>query len=179
MARILIYCALSIGLIVVAVIAIGAALPVAHVAARRISLHRSPAEVFALISDFQSASNWRRGVKQVTLLPVAQGRQKFLEVGDHDSITMEVWESNGPGRLVTAIADKSLPYGGSWIFEVSPTPEGCILQITERGEVYNPFFRFVSRFVLGYKKTMNDYLSDVAKHFGEKVQPSDATPSNP
>jgi len=178
MIKIMIYSALGIGSIIALVIAIGAALPIRHVAASRISLHRSPAEVFALISDFQSAPSWRRGVKQVTLLPPEQGHQRFIEIGEKESITMEVPESSGPGRLVTAIADKSLPYGGSWIFEISPNQEGSILQITERGEVYNPFFRFVSRFVLGYKKTINNYLSDVAKHFAEKTKPSDATPSN-
>ena len=33
------------------------------------------------------------------------------------------------------------------------------MTITERGEVYNPIFRFVSRFVLGHEKTINTYLS--------------------
>jgi hypothetical protein len=62
-----------------------------------------------------------------------------------------------------------------WIMDISPAPDGCRLNITERGEVYNPFFRFVSRFVLGYTNTMDTYLRNVAHKFGETAEPQDGT----
>jgi hypothetical protein len=78
-----------------------------------------------------------------------------------------------PARLVTRIADKSLPFGGVWIFQVVPTAEGSRLNITENGEVYNPVFRFVSRFIFGYDRTLDAYLQDVSRKFGERAVPEE------
>jgi hypothetical protein len=38
--------------------------------------------------------------------------------------------------------------------------------ITEDGQIYNPVFRFVSRFVLGYESTMRGVLRDLGNHLG-------------
>ena len=40
---------------------------------------------------------------------------------------------------------------------------GTRVSITERGEVYNPIFRFLSRFVFGHTGTMETYLRDLAR----------------
>jgi hypothetical protein len=40
---------------------------------------------------------------------------------------------------------------------------GSELRITEEGEVYNPIFRFVSRFIMGHTATIDSYLSAVRK----------------
>jgi hypothetical protein len=42
---------------------------------------------------------------------------------------------------------------------------GTELTITENGEVYNPLFRFVSRFIMGHAATIEKYQRDVAAHF--------------
>ena len=68
-------------------------------------------------------------------------------------------------RLVTRIADTGLPFGGQWTYELVPDGEGTRLTITEDGEVYNPLFRFVSRFVMGHTATIERYLDDVEKRF--------------
>ncbi len=44
-----------------------------------------------------------------------------------------------------------------------PAPQGSTLTITEDGEVYNPIFRFMSRFVFGHEATMAAYLSAAEK----------------
>ena len=60
---------------------------------------------------------------------------------------------------MTRIDSKSLPFGGTWTYEVQPEADGrSRLQITEDGEIYNPVFRFVSRFVIGQTRTINSYL---------------------
>ncbi len=43
---------------------------------------------------------------------------------------------------------------------------GTRLTITENGEVYNPIFRFMSRFVFGHTATMDQFLSDLKKRVG-------------
>jgi len=78
-------------------------------------------------------------------------------------------ESIPPARLVTKIADK-LPYGGMWTYELAPDGPGTSLRITEDGEVYNPIFRFVSRFVMGHTATIDASLRDLGKKLGEDVK---------
>jgi hypothetical protein len=69
-----------------------------------------------------------------------------------------VLEADPPHKLVTRIADPHLPFGGSWTYEITPTATGCSLTITEHGEIYNPVFRFVARYVQGYTATIDNYL---------------------
>jgi hypothetical protein len=153
------------------IVLIGYSLPKDHTAARAISLHRQPAEVFALISDFKNQPSWRPDVQEVEMRPERDGHTRFAEKSKDGRIIFEVEESTPPQRMVTRIIGKNLPFGGRWIFEISPAADGCRLNITERGEVYNPVFRFVSRFILGYTGTLDRYLTSVARKFGESTVP--------
>jgi hypothetical protein len=170
---------LALAIFVVLVVVIGYALPKKHVAARAITLRQAQSEVFALVSNFKDAPAWRSDVRDVEMLPSVQGLARFREKGKSGEITMEVAESNAPQRLVTRIADPKLPFGGVWIFEITPTADGCNLNITERGEIYNPVFRLVSHFILGYTATLDNYLRNVARKFGSSAQPEDGTTSAP
>lgn len=170
---------LALVILVVLVVVIGYALPKKHVAARAIALRQAPSEVFALVSNFQDAPAWRDDVREVEMLPSVQGHPRFREKGKNGKITMEVAESNPPQHLVTRIADPELPFGGVWIFEIIPAANGCKLNITERGEIYNPLFRLVSRFILGYTATLDNYLRNVARKFGSSAQPEAGVTSAP
>jgi len=152
--------------IALVVVAIGYSLPVRHRAVREARYHRPPSEIFALISDARSFSSWRPSVKTVEVLPDSGGRRRFREEGSDGAILYEVAQSVPNDRLVTRIADPSLPFGGSWTYELIPAGDSTTLRITEDGEVYNPVFRFVSRFVMGHTSTIDRYLLDVANHFG-------------
>jgi len=157
------------------VVLTGFLLPKQHVASRAITLHRKPQDVFQLISDFKTAPSWRSNVLDVELLPPSDGHIRYREKGTNGTITMEIVKSDPPLRMAARIADKGLPFGGMWIFDVSPTAEGCRLNITERGEIYNPIFRFVSRFLMGYHRTLDTYLRDVSRKFEESSPPRDGT----
>jgi hypothetical protein len=52
-----------------------------------------------------------------------------------------------------------LPFGGTWVYEIVPEGDSCTLTITEHGKVYNPLFRFVSRFIMGHTATIDSYLA--------------------
>jgi hypothetical protein len=56
---------------------------------------------------------------------------------------------------------------GTWTFEFVPEGDGTRLTITERGEVYNPIFRFMSRFVFGHTATMDAFVENLGKRIGE------------
>jgi len=54
-----------------------------------------------------------------------------------------------------------------WVHEISLEPGGSMLQITENGEIYNPLFRFMSRFVFGYTATIDAFIQALKARFGE------------
>jgi len=65
---------------------------------------------------------------------------------------------------VVVIASKDLPFGGRWEYDVAPDGNGSRLTITERGEVYNPIFRFMARFIFGYTKTIEEYQAALDRY---------------
>jgi hypothetical protein len=168
---------------IVAIIAIiGAMLPKGHVATRAAKFRASPDAVWSAITGYEDFPKWRPGVTSVARIPDANGHVVFMERNGTGSsaqeIPYEIVESVAPtggaaGKLVAKIADPKLPFGGSWTYEVAAVDGGTSLRITERGEVYNPIFRFVSKFFMSQTKTMEDYLSALGKKFGETVQISD------
>jgi len=62
---------------------------------------------------------------------------------------------------------------GSWEYVFAPAAGGTVLTITEKGEVSNPLFRFMSRYIFGQTATIDTYLKSLAKHFGEAGTPGD------
>src|SRR5262245_1052169 len=142
--------------VLIVVVVIGALLPKQHVASRSITLNASPEAVWSLISG---PPTWRPDVKSYEELPPHDGHRMWRETDKHgQTITYEAVESSAPRHLVTKIADPKLPFGGTWTYEITQNGAGSSLTITENGEVYNPVFRFVSRFVMGHTATIDAYL---------------------
>ena len=151
---------------------VGSRLPKDHVVSRRIALGRAPAEVFAVIRDFGRAPEWRKGVKRVEVLGAEAGRLRFREDGAHGAITMEVVEEVPATRLVTRIADETLPFGGTWTYELTPLAGGGTeVVITERGEVKPAIFRALSKYVFTHHRTIEEYLRALGARFGETPTP--------
>ncbi len=144
---------------------VGALLPKEHKATRRVTLRQSPEAVYRAITDVQSYPQWRPGVRSVE--PAASGWREFDSRGQ--GITFQIVEASPPRRFVSRIADSNLPFGGTWTYEIESAPEGSALTITENGEVYNPLFRFVSRFIMGHTATIDSYIKALAAKFGEQV----------
>jgi uncharacterized protein YndB with AHSA1/START domain len=152
--------------LVLIVVIVGSRLPQGHVASRERVLAVEPDRVFALISTPEDFPAWRTGVQRVEMLPLVEGKTLFREVGSDGAISYVFDEVVPDQRLVSRIADEGLPFGGQWTFELSPVPEGTALRITEDGQVYNPVFRFVSRFVIGHHATIDRYLADLEARVG-------------
>jgi Polyketide cyclase / dehydrase and lipid transport len=171
----------SLAAIVALVAMIGALLPKGHVSSRAAKFRETPDLVWSVIAGYDDFSKWRPGVTSVTRMPDANGHIVFMEKGGSGAqdIPYEITESvapagAAPGKLVAKIADPKLPFGGSWTYEVTASADGgTVLRITEQGEVYNPIFRFASKFFMSQTKTMEDYLNALGKKFGETVQISD------
>ena len=158
-------------LIVVGVIAalvilmalVGMLLPVGHVASHSAVVRGAPEEVWRTITNVPDFPTWRTDVSSAKALPEEGGRGRWEERGSNGTIVYEVAELDPPRRLVSRIATTGLPFGGSWTYELEPADSGTRVSITERGEVYNPIFRFLSRFVFGHTGTMETYLRDLGR----------------
>ena len=151
--------------IVLVVVAVGYALPVGHVASREATFAQPPERVFEALTDVESYPTWRSDVKTVEVL-AAGPPKRWRERGSNGDITFELVEARPPVRLVSRIADADLPFGGTWTYELTSDGSGTRLTITEHGEVYNPLFRFMSRFVFGHTTTIDQFLADLNKRFG-------------
>lgn len=151
---------------VVLVVAVGAALPVTHRAVGRAVLPAPPPEVYALISDVERLPSWRSDVTRVEIVASDQSRLMFREIGSDGAILYSVDEAVPHSRWVTRIADPELPFGGRWVFTLREAERGTELEIAEEGEVYNPVFRFVSRFVMGHTAGIERYLADLSRQLG-------------
>jgi hypothetical protein len=156
-------------LVVLVVCAIGYMLPKSHVASASARFAAAPDSIWVSLTDAPSFPKWRTDVSRVEMLPDENGQRGWREFGKNDAVTYRVIESVPPRKLVVRIADQNLPYGGSWTYDLTPDGSGTRLTITERGEIYNPIFRFVSRFILGYTSTMESVLRSLGAKHGETV----------
>lgn len=118
------------------VAAIGYFLPVAHQASRSAEFSAPPEVVHALISDLPNYSTW----------------------WPENQTNVEVVESIPPRKLTTRIVGETA-FGGTWTWEIQKTASGSRATITERGEIYNPLFRALARFVFGHASTMESCLA--------------------
>jgi uncharacterized protein YndB with AHSA1/START domain len=153
--------AVAIVVVVVIVLVIGWALPMKHQASRQATLPAPPDIVWKTITGIDAFPSWRRDVKKIERLPDREGRSVWVEEGSSGRMTLAVERSNPPRLLVLRIADPDLPFGGTWTYDIAAAPGGSRLAITEDGEIYNPFFRFMARFVFGYEGTIKSYLDAI------------------
>jgi len=123
-----------------AIALVGYFLPVAHEASRSAEFNTPSDQVFALIADPNTYNGWWDGAEVKT----------------------EIIERVPPSKLVTKIVGET-QFGGTWTFEVVPTPSGSRLTITERGEIYNVVFRALAKYVIGYTGTMDSFLDAARK----------------
>ena len=148
---------------------IGWSLPVKHKASRQATFAASPETVYDAISKVEEFPKWRTKLEKVEIVSSPTGTRSFRETGGNGVILFVIDEAVPGRRLVTRIADKGLPFGGTWTYELTPTSNGTALRITEDGEVYNPIFRFMSKFVFSHYATIDAYLTDLGRKIGGAV----------
>jgi uncharacterized protein YndB with AHSA1/START domain len=167
---------LRIGGVLAAVVAvvfiIGLALPQNHVATRTARFASPPEVVWEAITRVEHYPSWRKDVDSVQLLTGQSDTLAWREVSGGDRIAFVAEVAEAPSLLVTRISDKSLPFGGSWEYRIDRDGTGSKLTITENGEVYNPIFRFASRYVIGHTATIDNYLKQLAARLGETIVPA-------
>jgi uncharacterized protein YndB with AHSA1/START domain len=163
MLKVLVIAVVALVVLAAIVAVIGYSLPEGHLVSREATFASPPATVFTALQNVERYPDWRsdvRSVEVVTRTPALRWR----EDGGNGTITFEIQEARPSERIVTRIADPSLPFGGTWTYVLAPAGAGTRLTITENGQVYNPLFRFMSRFVFGHAATLEKFLADLQSH---------------
>ena len=161
-------------ILVVVVLVIGSRLPQHHIASRSIRLDRSANDVYATVRDFEASPKWRPNVRRVEMLGAVNGHLQFRKTGSNGTVTYELVEDVPNERMVTRIVDRDLGYSGSWAFRFDPSDRGTLITITESGDISNPVFKFMARYIFGLTASIDAYLKALAKHFGESAMPQNA-----
>jgi hypothetical protein len=163
--KIVLLSAVCLVLLVVMVVAVGYLLPKSHVATRSAIFRAPPEKLYALISGTQV---WRPDVVRFEVVSDSGGREVQHETTrDGKTIAYEVSERVPPIGLKRRIVSQDLPYSGTWTYSLESRDGLTVVRITEQGEVTNPVFRFVSRFILGHTATIDQYLHALGNAVGQ------------
>lgn len=141
---------------------IGWLLPAGHQATVTAVVAAPPAVVFARIREVERYPEWRPDVTRVEVLDVTNGLPRFREHGEFGPIVFRIEQADAPTFMRTRIDDPDQPFGGTWTYVLVPDAGGTRVTITEDGEVYNPLFRFLSRFVFSQTATIETYLQHLS-----------------
>jgi hypothetical protein len=147
----------------------GAMLPLRHHASRKARYKAAPAALYGVLAR---PPDWRSGLKSYGDLPAEAGRRRWWEEDSRGhKMTFEQVETRPSERLVVRIADKGLPFGGAWTFDIAETPDGgSELRIAEDGEIYNLVFRFMARYFFGYHRSIEQFHRDLGVKLGQPVE---------
>lgn len=159
--------------LILIVIAAGVSLPKKHETTRTVTVSQPPEAVWKTITDYANQSSWREDVKKSERLADRNGNEVWLEDYGHGSLTLETIIAEPPLRLVRLVSGPGGFFQGAWDYRLSPEGSGTRVAITERGTVFNPIFRFVFRYIIRHNKneTLDAYLTDLGRKFGENVSP--------
>ena len=156
--------------LILGVLVAGLLLPEEHQASRTLLTKQSPPAIWDAINDHANEPQWRSDVASVVSLGARNGKPVWQEnYKDGNTLQLATTESKPATRMVREIAEEG-PFSGRWEIDIVPTAEGSKVKITEIGKVSNPFFRFVSKYLIGHTTQMERYLTGLAGKFGEQAQ---------
>lgn len=148
--------------IIALVLIIGYLLPVKHSVSISADINTPIDSVWQRISQPENFQHWRKDIKSINVL----SSEEWVETNSqNDNIPIKIIEALPGRKMVTIINSKQLPYGGSWTYELKPKGVNTEITITENGEVYNPLYRFFSKFVFGHTATIKSYLNNLETSF--------------
>lgn len=159
------------------IIAWGTGLPLDHSATCSATFGASSREVWNAVADVVHSPQWRTDIVHAALMPSANGHTRFEETDRYGRAHIFDEAPRGRGAVIqrSLVVEPDAPFSGSWTYRVTPTSGGAVLSIAENGRIFNPAFRFLARYALGYTATMHQYLVDLGKRFGEAPQIQCAT----
>jgi uncharacterized protein YndB with AHSA1/START domain len=148
--------------------ALGAALPRTHEETRS-ALFDLPAHLlYPVLITPESYPEWRTGIARVE----RHDSDRFTEHGPDGPMSFRFLDRTPPSRLVVAVDDPEQPFTGTWTYELIPEGTRGVstrVRITERGEIPNPLFRAIAKVMMSPGDTMETYLKDLGRRFGQTI----------
>jgi len=164
------FLAVLVGLLGVVTI-VGVMLPSGHVVSARARFQQPQDAVWLAVSDIAASPSWRKDLAEVRQLPDQNGHPVWRETyRDGSVLTLETVESVPSRRLARRVIDSALPFSGTWEIQIEPANGASQVTITEHGEIRNPIVRFASRLISGQRATIENYLRQLGRKFGEEVR---------
>ena len=134
---------------------------------RTVTLKQTPEAVFALLTDVPNFPKWNRNMEKVEILPPIDGKEATRQTFKGNMVmTIITSESTPPKHLVRSMGDIGGPFEGSWIYDITPTPDGSKVELTEQSTINSVPFRLMCK-IFSPTKYLDEHLEDMAKHFGE------------
>lgn len=150
----------------VVVFAYGYSLPIEHSTTMQRHYAKSPYEIWLVIADYRKYSQWRENVYEVSEMPAKGGLEAWKEVdADGKSVPYAIASSTPGKQLIIEITDTTLPYKGTWTFDLLADESGTMVHITENGKIDNLFLRVITHFMSGYTQSMNSWLNSLENKF--------------
>jgi hypothetical protein len=148
--------------VILIVLLIGYFLPVKHTVSVAVTVNGRAEQVWQRLIGFKAYPDWRKDVKAVEVISDTQ----WVETDQRDHrLPFSMSVNDRMRTLVTRIDAKDLPFGGSWVYGLEDRGNETAVTITENGEVYNPLFRFVSKFIMGHSATLKKYSTYLEQSF--------------
>lgn len=149
-----------LAMLIALILAIGAILPVKHMAQRSVELNAPTDKVWAKITDYTDMPSWRKDLHKIEMKIGTDGQPIWQEFENKtESLDFETTEQIDGQKLVRKIVGDRSDFGGTWTFElVANADDRTTLTITENGEVYNVLFRFVSKYIIGHHGSIDKYI---------------------
>lgn len=148
---------------------IGLMLPQGHVVSRAATYSVPPEDVWSAITGYEDQPAWRSGLERVERVAGRDHTWQEVPITGRP-LTLATVHCEAPRRLVRRIVDPELPFGGSWMFTLEQGGAGTTVRITEKGEIYSPVVRFVARIFRDPARTVETYLRDLGRRFGEEAE---------
>lgn len=146
---------------------IGLMLPRDHVARAARTFAAPPERVASLVREVEAQPRWRKDISAIDVQERGPGFVRYVERSRNGAVTYELREEAPETRFRSTILDKDLPFGGTWIVNISPEGNGTRVEIVEHGFVKNPLFRVFS-LLFGQDTTAKAYLADLGAALGDK-----------
>jgi hypothetical protein len=142
----------------------GARLPIEHRASVSATIAAPQAKVWQLMEDVHDQSTWRTGLVRVERVSTINGRQCWTEVQKQMSMPLCEVVVEPPSMRVVTIASSTLPFGGTWTYELQDGGANSThLVITENGTTNPALFRFIGHYIYHEDTMIKQYEADLQK----------------
>jgi uncharacterized protein YndB with AHSA1/START domain len=169
-AKIVLWIAALIVLMIVALYGIGMATPADHLATKSLDLKADKQAVYDTLVDWEHYPEWRPQLASVTAVPDPEGDPHWREEWEADQpVELEITAQEPGRRVEVTIHDPSGMFSGTWEFILAPSDDGAMVTLTERGTIHNPMARGMLACMPGSKEAyLVMYLEHLAGKFGEE-----------